>query len=269
MKSKIILSIALSLCCSRIEKAFSSDSIFEHTAKSMEVNENGELTIDGSHSIEVGAFSGNSKLKKVTISGDVSRIGDAAFSRCKELHTVIITSNALTNIGSLAFSDCPELKTIQLPDNLEFIGPLSFRGCPKLDRKPLKKFKGPHLRGKVNSKKYNMFKRKKVRKEYEALSLIQILLNTIEKLKGQIGQIAKDVVSGNVQSTIERAAGISIDEATKNPEIAQMVTGMLNEQGINVDSKTVSSLLDSYDISGALKNGDVTAELQKHASTQE
>lgn len=54
-------------------------------------------------SIKDSAFSGNKKIKKITLGSNVTSIGKKAFYKCKKLKTVSIKSKTLKKVGSKAF----------------------------------------------------------------------------------------------------------------------------------------------------------------------
>lgn len=58
----------------------------------------------------------------------VTRIGDSAFSKCKNLTSVIIP-NTVTSIGSEAFLLCDNLISVTIPQSLTSIGDFAFVGC--------------------------------------------------------------------------------------------------------------------------------------------
>lgn len=62
------------------------------------------------------AFLG-SHLKKVTISEDVTHIGERAFSGCQDLSEVVL-KEGLTSIGESAFDWCPSLTTVTIPSTV-------------------------------------------------------------------------------------------------------------------------------------------------------
>lgn len=64
-------------------------------------------------SVTAKAFSGCSKLTKVTIGNNVTTIGANAFAGCKKLATVSI-GKGVTTIGQKAFYNCSALKTIKI-----------------------------------------------------------------------------------------------------------------------------------------------------------
>ena len=78
--------------------------------------DNGEHTVkftlaNGVTSIDMGAFSGCSALKKIIISDHITSIGDYAFSDCSGLTSVTI-GNSVESIGRKAFQDCSSLTSI-------------------------------------------------------------------------------------------------------------------------------------------------------------
>ncbi len=81
-------------------------------------------------SIEARAFYGCA-LTSVSISGNITSIGDYAFYNCDSLTSVTIPSSVKA-IGKYAFSQCNELQSVSLPANVEKIGSYAFRGCAKL-----------------------------------------------------------------------------------------------------------------------------------------
>ena len=59
---------------------------------------------------------------------NVTKIGDYAFSQCKNLTSVIIPSN-VTSIGAAAFQECSLLTSVSLPDTLTEMGSAAFAQC--------------------------------------------------------------------------------------------------------------------------------------------
>ena len=83
--------------------------------------------------IEDHAFLRCKSLTDVTIGSNVSYLGDYAFEYCSGLKTVTI-EEGLSNIGNSAFSDCTALKQVILPQSLTSIGRWAFYGCESLER---------------------------------------------------------------------------------------------------------------------------------------
>ena len=73
------------------------------------------------------------KSEKVTVPGSVTKIGECAFSNCKELKEVELPES-LTEIGNWAFSKCKNLTEITLPKSVAYIGPGAFSKCKKLTK---------------------------------------------------------------------------------------------------------------------------------------
>ena len=84
------------------------------------------------------AFADFLELEEVEISGTITRIGDSAFSGCRELVGFVDgtgadkTLNGLTTIGANAFNACSSLQSILMPD-ITSIGTTAFNECGALD----------------------------------------------------------------------------------------------------------------------------------------
>jgi uncharacterized repeat protein (TIGR02543 family) len=91
-----------------------------------------DLTIPGNVSgIGNRAFSGCTGLTSVTIPDCVTNIGSSAFSNCVGLASVTI-GNGVTDIGSYAFSRCRGLTNVVIPDSVTSIGGSAFSYCSGL-----------------------------------------------------------------------------------------------------------------------------------------
>ena len=94
----------------------------------------GVLTVSGSgamsdYEYNTAPWTENRDLiKKVVIDGNISNIGEYAFSRCKNI-TSIELGSTITSIGECAFEDCIALKKLTLNDGLETIGSHAFYDC--------------------------------------------------------------------------------------------------------------------------------------------
>ena len=86
----------------------------------------GEVTKIGDY-----AFSSCSSLTSVTILDGVTTIGMYAFYGCSSLTSITIPDN-VTTIGSSAFSSCRSLTSITIPDNVTTIGGSAFSSCYNL-----------------------------------------------------------------------------------------------------------------------------------------
>lgn len=80
--------------------------------------------------IEYGAFEGCSNLAEVYLPANLETIGTNAFSGCKKLNRVNMTSVA--TIGKNAFKDCSGLEWIEFPVNLTTVDVTAFNGCTNL-----------------------------------------------------------------------------------------------------------------------------------------
>lgn len=96
------------------------------------LSENGALTISSQIGManwtQYGRGSNYSKVKSVTITGDVTEIVDYAFSSCSNLTQVNITANGITGIGAVAFQNTKSLTTIEIPASVTTIGNGAFFG---------------------------------------------------------------------------------------------------------------------------------------------
>lgn len=73
----------------------------------------------------------NTGLKSITIPDNVTSTGEATFSACDSLTTVII-GKGIDTIGESAFERCPLLTTVVLPDSLTMLSSEAFRECKSL-----------------------------------------------------------------------------------------------------------------------------------------
>ena len=88
------------------------------------------IQLNGTIEIRDYAFSGASKLQKVTIESTQS-IDQRAFYNCSELTEVSVTKD-LNTIEQSAFENCPSLVRVSFPDSLKSIGDRAFSGCSSL-----------------------------------------------------------------------------------------------------------------------------------------
>lgn len=80
-----------------------------------------------------GAFSGATRLEKISIGPWVLRICDYAFRGCTGLKEVSFTGSVPGIIGMGAFFGCPSLTSIELPTELVSIGDMAFGECSSLE----------------------------------------------------------------------------------------------------------------------------------------
>ena len=85
---------------------------------------------DGVSSVGEYAFHACNTLTEVSISNDVTSIGDAAFSATAL--TSVVIPDGVTKIGTSAFEDCSSLETVDLPDGLQIILSSAFKNCSSL-----------------------------------------------------------------------------------------------------------------------------------------
>lgn len=81
--------------------------------------------------INSNAFSGYSKLKKVTIGSKVTKIGSKSFYKCTSLKSVVIPAG-VTEIGASAFQGCKKLNKITIKSKvLRKVGKNAIKGINK------------------------------------------------------------------------------------------------------------------------------------------
>ena len=76
------------------------------------------------------AFYGCSALKDISITKNIEAIGASAFTYCRSITAVDISS--LTEIASSTFYECSSLTSIVIPDTVKKIGSAAFYGCKGL-----------------------------------------------------------------------------------------------------------------------------------------
>jgi hypothetical protein len=79
----------------------------------------------------LGAFQGCSTLTSVTISTNVTSIGEQAFCNCYRLASITM-STSVVSIGSSAFGNCTSLTSVTIPNSVISIGDGAFGGCTSL-----------------------------------------------------------------------------------------------------------------------------------------
>lgn len=96
------------------------------------LSETGELTISSQTGMANWVKNGRpynySKVKSVTITGNVTGIVENAFSGCSNLTQVTITAAGITSIGETAFQNTKSLTTIEIPASVTTIGNAAFAG---------------------------------------------------------------------------------------------------------------------------------------------
>ena len=96
------------------------------------VDGHGVVTFDGDVTyIGNNAFSGCSNLTGITIPDGVTSIGDRAFQYCSSLTSITIP-DSVTSIGEATFSGCSSLTSITIPEGVTSIGGCAFYGCSSL-----------------------------------------------------------------------------------------------------------------------------------------
>lgn len=80
--------------------------------------------------IEDGAFY-NSAIKQITLSANVTSLGQNAFALCRNLSSFIIPYG-LTTVSHRLFYGCTSLESVTIPETVTSIGTESFLGCQLL-----------------------------------------------------------------------------------------------------------------------------------------
>lgn len=114
-------------------------TIYKYEGSSSTVEIPSELDGHTVWKIGNGAFSGNTKIRKVVIPATVRKIGDDnesyAFSDCKNLATVEIQAGTQrATIGVKSFQNCTALREITIPGNYQIIYNNAFEGCTALKK---------------------------------------------------------------------------------------------------------------------------------------
>ena len=79
---------------------------------------------EGIEEIDKEVFSGSS-IKKIILPQSLKKIGDYAFSKCRELKEILLPDE-LEEIGNYAFYECNNLEYVRLPRTLKKIGKQAF-----------------------------------------------------------------------------------------------------------------------------------------------
>ena len=83
-------------------------------------------------SIGDAAFSGCINLKSVIIEGNVADIGSYAFNNCFGLTNIVIPGS-VADIGSYSFNGCSGLKYVEILNGVKSIGSYAFYGCSSVE----------------------------------------------------------------------------------------------------------------------------------------
>lgn len=86
---------------------------------------------DGVKEIGEEAFAGNDNLVKVTIGGQVEKVGYRAFADCRNLRTISV-GDTVAEVETAAFSNNPELRNVTIGTGLKKVGSGAFAGCGSL-----------------------------------------------------------------------------------------------------------------------------------------
>ena len=90
------------------------------------------IVAEGTKTIGNAAFSNCEQLKSVILPDSVTEIGHYAFAGCKSIYSFAIP-NRVTKLGNGVFMDCCELSSIRLPAGLVSVENDIFQGCDNLN----------------------------------------------------------------------------------------------------------------------------------------
>ena len=76
-----------------------------------------------------GVFKNNTNITSVTLSSNLTAIGNNAFYKCTGLTGDLTIPSGVTSIGEYAFYNCSKLTSMTLPSSLTSIGNQAFYGC--------------------------------------------------------------------------------------------------------------------------------------------
>ena len=87
------------------------------------------VIITGESSIDAKVFHGCTTLTSITISSNITLIGDNAFRGCTKIKSITLP-DGVESIGENAFRECESLQNVIIPDSVTSIGLNAFYGCP-------------------------------------------------------------------------------------------------------------------------------------------
>lgn len=76
-------------------------------------------------------FNVSNHIKKIIVTGNITKIGNNAFRECTEL-TSIVLPNTIESIGEYAFMSCSRLESFSMPSNVIEIDEKAFYSCSAL-----------------------------------------------------------------------------------------------------------------------------------------
>jgi hypothetical protein len=117
--------------CTGITEIKIEDSETKLTIGNGAFNSVNPATVYLGRSLSSSIFSGNIKLKTLTIGNKVTTIDSNYFQDCTGL-TSLTMSKTLTSIGSSAFQGCSGLITVSIPNSVTSIGTSAFQSCSGL-----------------------------------------------------------------------------------------------------------------------------------------
>lgn len=91
-----------------------------------------EVTMTGNGNLAASTFEGCGVLDTITISRNITTIGNNAFKGCISLTSVNLP-NSITSIGNNAFENCAGLQEITIPGGVTSLGSYIFSNCAQLN----------------------------------------------------------------------------------------------------------------------------------------
>ncbi len=140
VKRKVLLFLAAALLFSVLSTfCISADNTscgtsaewsFDSNTGTLYVNGSGAMT-DYEKSTDVPWYSYRNEIYKISVSENITHIGDNAFRRLENLVSVQLPAT-LTSIGDKTFAYCYELRDISLPSAVKTIGESAFYYCQNI-----------------------------------------------------------------------------------------------------------------------------------------
>lgn len=141
----LILSLAIALSCTGVFASAAGEGYLTLRAydgfavvTSCLSTASGEIDIPATYNgVEVtqignSAFSGCTRVTKITVPSSVTKVGNSAFANCDKLETVIFEGDTCT-FGTEAFYNCRSISELILPEKTKIISQRMFNGCSSLE----------------------------------------------------------------------------------------------------------------------------------------
>lgn len=104
-----------------------------HNEDELVIYGSGEIgkAVDEQEAAKWNALINENQVKRITVKGTVSKIGEALFSGMSSIESVKL-ENGITEIGDFAFYNCKNLTNIELSNIIISVGKSAFENCRKL-----------------------------------------------------------------------------------------------------------------------------------------